>query len=99
RSDDSRKNENENRKNLEESGEDRPSPRFRNISRRKDALHYVLIGTPIPNAEDWRSEHYSGPWKIRVVRRLPHREKVRRHFRLKSRPAAHRVETDEHQRH
>src|SRR5438876_187548 len=56
---------------------------FLYVARCQHALHDVLVGTPVPNAEDRRSENNSRPGEILVMHWLPHREKVGRHTGMK----------------
>src|SRR5207237_7047974 len=76
--DDSRQNENENGQDLQIAGEDRPATGFLNVASGKHALHDMLVGTPVPNAENRRTEDDARPWEILVIRRLPHGEEIGR---------------------
>src|SRR5256886_17671249 len=71
---------NEDRKNLQVTGEDRSGAGLFDVFRGEHALHDVLSGTPGPEAQYRSAEHDSAPREVGVVGRLPHGEESRRYF-------------------
>ena len=47
-------------------GEDRPAPRLGLVRRAQRALHDVLIGAPVPEADDRRAEQHAEPGVVAV---------------------------------
>src|SRR5688500_19313365 len=86
--------EDEQRKKLEIPGEDRPASCLVLVLRRQHALHDELIGAPVPDAEDGRTEQDPGPWEVWVARRLPHVEEARARGTDHLTPPTERVETN-----
>ena len=58
--------EDEDRQQLEEGGEDRAAPRLGLVGRAERALHDVLVGAPVPEADDRRAEQHAEPRIVAV---------------------------------
>src|SRR6266446_4639200 len=76
--DDARQNEHEDGQNFQEAGKNRACLGVALVARGEHALHDDLVGTPIPDAENWRAKKDAGPWKVWIGDRFDHVEVVGR---------------------
>src|SRR5690606_4152691 len=61
----------EDREHLQEAAKDSAASRVRETLGGQRALHDVLIGAPIPNANDRRGNHHAQPGEIGIFQRAP----------------------------